>query len=324
MKRALITGVLGQDGSYLSEYLLGLGYEVHGVAKGLPVSHPHYVSVGVDIHIGDMRDQTSLETVFRRVWPDEVYNLAGQVFVPTSWSQPSETFDVNVGGLARILKIVDENKRDTKVYQASSSEMYGNTGGSLDENSPMNPVSPYGCSKLAAHKLVDVYRQKGLFVVSGILFNHESPRRGPEMVTRKITTAVAKWVTGQKNVLQLGNLDAGRDWGHARDYVKAMYRMLQHDKPDDFVIGTGVTHTVREFLWATVYEAGLDIDLDKYLSVNPTFKRPNELTMLNANTRKAKEELGWEVETSFCDLVKEMIQTDIEREMVRRELVLDQ
>jgi len=239
MKKALITGALGQDGSYLAELLLQKGYEVHGTGRGIINNEQcHYVP-GVTYHVADLRDQVSIEGAFRKIWPDEIYNLAAQVFVPTSWDVPAETFDINVGGLARILKLVDSYKRDTKVYQASSSEMYGNQNGALDENTPFAPVSPYGVSKTAAHQLAHVYRTKGLFVVCGILFNHESPRRGEHMVTRKITKQVAKWVKGDKGILWLGNRGATRDWGHARDYVEAMWMMMQHHTPDDFVIGTG-------------------------------------------------------------------------------------
>lgn len=317
MKKALITGVAGQDGSYLSEYLLGLGYEVHGLSRGLGYEN---IVKGVRVHIGDLRDELSLETVFRKVWPDEVYNLGGQVFVPTSWTSPTETFDVNVGGLARLLKIIDTLKNDTKIYQASSSEMYGNVGGSLDERSPMDPVSPYGCSKLAAHKLVDVYRQKGIFAVSGILFNHESPRRGEHMVTRKITRHVAKWVVGETDTLELGNMLASRDWGHAKDYVRAMHLMMQQKNASDYVVGTGETHTVREFLDTAIRVAGLKKSNYEHLIVSSVkgFSRPNELHKLKAAPGKAKAVLGWSSEISFEDLVLDMVNADITAEETRR------
>jgi len=310
MKKALITGIAGQDGSYLAEHLLALDYEVHGISRGLVYEN---IVKGVKVHVGDLRDDISLENVFRKVWPDELYNLAGQVFVPTSWTCPTETFDVNVGGLARLLKIVDNLKRDTKVYQASSSEMFGNVGGALDENSPMNPVSPYGCSKLAAHKLVDVYRQKGLYVVSGILFNHESPRRGEHMVTRKITRHVANWVLGGMDRLELGNMMAARDWGHAIDYVKAMHLMLQQSNAGDYVVGTGETHTVREFLDTALLVAGLQKENYAKLIVSSvdSFRRPNELHVLRAAPNKANFVLDWKPRVSFEELVADMVNTDI-------------
>lgn len=308
MKKALITGALGQDGSYLAELLLSKGYEVHGISRGIVgLEQCHYVA-GVTYHVADMRDAVSLETTFRKVWPDEVYNLAAQVFVPTSWSVPAETFDINVGGLARILKIVDEYKKNTKVYQASSSEMYGNQDGAFDESTPFKPVSPYGVSKVAAHQLAHVYRDKGLFVVCGILFNHESPRRGEHMVTRKITKQVAKWVKGDKEILWLGSRNATRDWGHARDYVEAMHLMMQHSTPEDFVIGTGESYTVAQF----VSEAIRVANTKGTVNFNtPEFRRVNELHHLRACANKAKVVLGWEPKTTFTELVKEMVDHDI-------------
>src|SRR5437899_2196385 len=212
MKRALITGIYGQDGSYLAEYLLELGYQVFGLVRREPQTTRwlRAISDRMEFVYGDLRDATSLEVAFRKAWPDEIYNLAGQVFVPTSWECPSETFDINVGGLARLLQIVDRQKPDTRVYQASSSEMFGNANGLCNERTAFAPTSPYGVSKMAAHRLVGIYRERGLFVVGGILFNHESPRRGPEMVTRKITRAAAGWVRGDKKKLKLGNLQARR------------------------------------------------------------------------------------------------------------------
>src|SRR5713226_957874 len=250
MKRALITGISGQDGSYLAEYLLELGYQVFGLVRREPrtVRWLQGICERVEFVYGDLRDNTSLEGAFRKAWPDEVYNLAGQVFVPTSWECPAETFDINVGGLARLLQIATRQKPDTRVYQASSSEMYGNVDGFCNEQTPFKPTSPYGTSKMAAHGLVQAYRERGVFVVGGILFNHESPRRGPEMVTRKITMAAAEWAKGDRSKLKLGNLQARRDWGFAGDYVKAMHAMLQQPVPKDYVIGTGESHSVAEFV----------------------------------------------------------------------------
>lgn len=319
MKKALITGVGGQDGSYLAELLLKLGYEVHGIARGL-IYESMYQVKGVTIHIGDMRDTLTLETIFRKVWPDEIYNLAGQVFVPASWTRLEDTFDVNVSGLGRLLKLIDELKPDTKIYQASSSEMYGNIGGAIHEDCPMRPVSPYGVSKLAAHNLIQVYRDKGLFAVSGILFNHESPRRQPHMVTRKITMHIARWVCGDSDVLELGNLQAARDWGHSKDYVRAMHFMLQNSIPEDFVIGTGEAHTVEEFLLESVAAAGLRwIDCRDLVQSNAkNFTRKNELFYLRADGSKATSQLGWKPDISFKQLVREMVSEDIRRETWRR------
>jgi GDPmannose 4,6-dehydratase len=313
MKRALISGVAGQDGSFLAEYLLTQGYEVHGIHRGLTSENMKFLR-GVTVHVADMRDKVSLENVFRKVWPDEVYNLAGQVFVPTSWTEPEETFDINVGGLTRLLSIILELKRDTKLYQASSSEMYGNCSGVLNEDSPMNPTSPYGVSKYAAHQLVSIYREKGVFVVGGILFNHESERRGQHMVTRKISRHVAGWACGDRSVLELGNMEASRDWGYSKDFVQAMHKMLQHDMAEDFVIGTGETHTVREFLMAAVDAAGLEreVEIGRLVkSDTKAFSRTHEIWQLRADYWKAKQQLDWEPKTTFNDLVKLMVEHDI-------------
>jgi GDPmannose 4,6-dehydratase len=323
MKKALITGVLGQDGSYMAEHLLALGYEVHGIARGLNYLSENSVR-GVTYHVADLRDELSLENVFRKVWPDELYNFAGQVFVPTSWTQPEETFDVNVCGLTRLVRIVKTLKSDTKIYQASSSEMYGNVGGALNEYSAMKPVSPYGVSKLAAHRLVEVYRSIGLFVVGGILYNHESPRRAEHMVTRKITKHVAKWAVGERGVLELGNMAAARDWGHAKDYVRGIWMMMQQNKPDDFVLGSGVSHTVSNFLQAAVRAAGLRWgDVEPLVKANTkAFSREGELHYLRADYSKAKIVLNWEPEISFEELVKEMVLSDIEKEHKRMKVEL--
>lgn len=310
MKKALITGALGQDGSYLAELLLSKGYEVHGTARGIIGLEQCYYVAGVIYHVADLRDEVSLETCFRKVWPDEVYNLAAQVFVPTSWSIPAETFDINVGGLARILKIVDTFKPNTKVYQASSSEMFGNQSGALDESAPFKPVSPYGVSKVAAHELAHVYREKGLFIVCGILFNHESPRRGEHMVTRKITKHVAKWAKGEADTLYLGSGAATRDWGHAKDYVEAMWMMMQHERADDFVIGTGESYTVASFVKEAMIAGNIKGGMVNFNT--PEFRRSNELYHLKACANKAKVVLGWQPKTSFKELVKEMVDYDIE------------
>lgn len=316
MKKALITGVCGQDGSHLAEYLLSLGYEVHGITRGM--TYENFVK-GVTYHIADMRDVVTLENAFRKAWPDELYNLAGQVFVPTSWNKPEETFDINVNGLARLFRIIEGLKEDTRLYQASSSEMFGNAEGSLNERSPMQPMSPYGASKHAAHELVRIYRNRGYYAVSGILFNHEGPRRGEHMVTRKITRQVAKWALGDKSMLKLGNGSAARDWGYAGDYVKAMFAMMQQDEPDDYVVGTGQSKTVNEFLMLSVQAAGLKWnDVKDYVRQDDqNFVRKNEIHYLRADASKAHIVLGWKPHTTFEQLVSMMVKTDIEREQKR-------
>lgn len=316
MKRALITGISGQDGSYLAEHLLGLGYEVFGLVRREPqtVRWLEPVRDRLELLYGDMRDTVSLEVAFRKAWPDEVYNLAGQVFVPTSWECPAETFDINTGGLARLLAIVQRQKADTRVYQASSSEMFGNVDGCCSERTPFAPTSPYGTSKLAAHRLVEVYRSRGLFVVGGILFNHESPRRGPEMVTRKITRAAARRARGDRSRLRLGNLAARRDWGFAGDYVKAMHAMLQQPVPSDYVIGTGESHSVADFVEQVLAElngvAGR-ARLKDFVEVDPAFLRPGEIHDLRADATLARAELGWKPEVDFPGLVQMMLRADL-------------
>lgn len=318
MKHALITGVAGQDGSYLAEHLLALGYRVYGTVRRDQSASP--VPAGVNVLYADMRDNLSLETAFRKSNPDEVYNLAAQVFIPTSWTQPAETFDVNVGGLARLLRIVEEIKPDTRVYQASSSEMYGNTGGLLNEQSPFVPVSPYGAAKLAAHQLCGIYRERGFYVCGGILFNHESPRRGAEMVTRKITLAGAAWARGGMDKVALGNLGAKRDWGYAGDYVRAMHLMLQQETPKDYVIATGETHTVGEFVRHVLEELHYQTHderflgpIENFVSVNPAFVRANELRHLLGDSSAAELDLGWKPQVYLRELVRMMLAADIER-----------
>jgi GDPmannose 4,6-dehydratase len=272
----------------------------------------------IELVYGDLRDAESLGVAFQKAWPDEVYNLAGQVFVPTSWEYPTETFDINVNGLLRLLQIIQRTKPDTRIYQASSSEMMGNSDGKCDERTPLSPTSPYGVSKAAAHRLAGVYRQRGIFAVGGILFNHESPRRGPEMVTRKITRHAARWLLGDRTKLQLGNLQARRDWGFAGDYIKAMHAMLQQPQPKDYVIGTGVSHSVSDFLHATM-EAMADLgspanapkSLEEWTEVNPQFLRTGEIHDLRADASLAKKELGWEPTVDFKQLVRMMLESDL-------------
>jgi GDPmannose 4,6-dehydratase len=319
MKKALITGITGQDGSYLAEHLLGLGYEVFGLIRRelRSVRWLGPILGQVELVYGDMRDATSLEVAFRKAWPDEVYNLAGQVFVPTSWELPEETFDINVGGLLRLLRIVERSKPNTRVYQASSSEMFGNYDGACSEATPLAPMSPYGTSKTAAHRLCAVYRERGLYIVGGILFNHESPRRGPEMVTRKITRAAAGWARGSRAKLPMGNLNARRDWGFAGDYVKAMHAMLQQPRAADLVIGTGESHSVREFLAEVVRELR-DLgrapfeNVDDYVETDPSLMRTGEIYDLRADPTAARQILGWKAETEFRALVRMMVRADVD------------
>jgi len=320
MKSALITGISGQDGSYLAEYLLEQGYQVWGLVRREPASTRWLASIvpRMEFVYGDLRDAESLAVAFQKAWPDEVYNLAGQVFVPTSWEVPAETFDINVGGLARLLQIIDRTKRDTRIYQASSSEMMGNSDGLCNEQTPLRPTSPYGASKLAAHRLAEIYRQRGLYAVGGILFNHESPRRGPEMVTRKITRHAARWMLGDRAKLQLGNLQARRDWGFAGDYIRAMHAMLQQPEPKDYVIGTGVSHSVGDFLnetMAAMAEVGpsnhVPAAIEDWVEINPQFLRTGEIHDLRANASRAQRELSWQPVVDFHQLVKMMVESDL-------------
>jgi len=319
MKKALITGISGQDGSYLAEYLLGLGYQVYGLVRreNGTMRWLNHIQDQIEILYGDMRDTASLEVAFAKASPDEVYNLAGQVFVPTSWQIPAETFDINVGGLARLLSIIERQKADARIYQASSSEMYGNLNGLRSEITGLAPTSPYGVSKTAAHRLCEVYRARGVFAVGGILFNHESPRRGPEMVTRKITLHSADWAKGKKNKLKLGNMKARRDWGFAGDYVRAMHAMLQADAPKDYVIATGESHSVYDFVVEVLrcldlVPAGSNIDevVNQYVEVDSKLFRTGEIHDLRGDSSLARRELNWDPKVDFKELVRMMVASD--------------
>ncbi len=319
MKTALITGISGQDGSYLAEYLLELGYKVYGLVRreADTMRNLRKVEDNIELLFGDMRDAVSLEVAFAKAMPDEIYNLAGQVFVPTSWHLPAETFDINVGGLSRLLNMVERLKPETRVYQASSSEMYGNLNGLRNEETPLRPTSPYGVSKTAAHNLCQVYRARGIFVVGGILFNHESPRRGPEMVTRKITLAAADWAQGKKNKVKLGNMQARRDWGYAGDYVRAMHAMLQQEKPMDYVIATGQSHSVYEFVVEVLQcldlvPAGADVAdvVNEYVEVDSRLFRTGEIHDLRGDATLARRDMNWQPEVDFRELVRMMVQND--------------
>ena len=316
MPRALITGITGQDGSYLAEFLLEKGYEVVGVVRR--TSHDSYERIGhlldrVTITPADLLDQHSLTSVIRDVMPDEIYNLAAQSFVPTSWTQPVLTGEFTALGVTRILEAVRLAHREARFYQASSSEMFGKAVESpQSESTPFYPRSPYGVAKVYGHWITVNYRESyGMYAVSGILFNHESPRRGLEFVTRRISRGVARIKLGLAKELTLGNLDAKRDWGYAGDYVNAMWRMLQQDEPTDFVIGTGVAHSVGEFVQLAFDHVGLD--WEEFVRVDDALLRPAEVELLQADPSKARTDLGWEPAVDFATLVAMMVDSDVER-----------
>ncbi len=316
MSTALITGVTGQDGSYLAEFLLSKGYDVVGVVRR--TSHDSYERIGhlldrVRIVPADLLDQHSLTTVIRDIRPDEVYNLAAQSFVPTSWTQPVLTGEFTALGVTRILEGIRLAHPDARFYQASSSEMFGKARETPQkESTPFHPRSPYGVAKVYAHWITVNYRESyGLYCVSGILFNHESPRRGLEFVTRKVSHGVARIKLGMADELRLGNLDARRDWGFAGDYVRAMWLMLQREEPDDYVVGTGTTRSVRDLVEIAFGHVGLD--WREYVRIDETLLRPAEVAILQADASKARRVLGWEATVSFQDLVTMMVDSDIER-----------
>jgi len=315
-KRALITGVTGQDGSYLAEFLLARGYEVHGMVRRS--SEEKFERIGhlgdrITLHQGDLLDQFSLASLLAKIDPHEVYNLAAQSFVPTSWNQPVLTAEFTALGVTKMLEALRHTTPKARFYQASSSEMFGRVRETPQtESTPFYPRSPYGVAKAYGHFITVNYRESyGLFALSGILFNHESPRRGLEFVTRKITHGVAKIRLGLTNELRLGNLDARRDWGFAGDYVDAMWRMLQQDDPDDYVIASKETHTVRELCELAFSRA--DLDWKKYVVVDPALMRPAEVDVLTGDPSKATKKLGWEPKVGFRQLVEMMVDADFER-----------
>ncbi len=315
-RTALITGITGQDGSYLAELLLARGYDVYGLIRRLStpnISRIEHILDKIELVEGDLTDQSSLDNAMRTALPDEVYNLAAQSFVATSWNQPVLTGDVSGLGVVRILESVRHQCPDAHVYQASTSEMFGKVQDAPQkENTRFYPRSPYGFAKVYGYWACVNYRESyGMHVSNGILFNHESPRRGIEFVTRKITDSVARIYHGLASELHLGNLDAKRDWGFAGDYVEAMWLMLQQEKPDDFVIATGETHSVREFVELAFSEAGMK--WDKYVVVDPKFMRPAEVDFLIGDASKARNVLGWEPKVRFKELVRMMVKADIER-----------
>lgn len=316
MSTALITGITGQDGSYLAELLLKKGYEVVGmVRQSSTVTFERIEHIQDDIRIvqGDLHDQSSMVAVLEEYKPDEVYNLAAQSFVPTSWSQPLLTAEVTGLGVARILEAIRLVNAKIRFYQASSSEMFGKV---LEvpqkETTPFYPRSPYGVAKVYGHWITVNYRESfDMYATSGILFNHESPRRGLEFVTRKISSTVAKIKLGQAKELRLGNLEAQRDWGYAGDYVEAMWLMLQQDTPDNYVIGTGETHPVREFCELAFGYAGLNYQ--DYVVQDPRFYRPAEVDLLISDPSHAQNKLGWKRKVSFRELVEMMVESDLQR-----------
>jgi len=316
MPTALITGVTGQDGSYLAEFLLEQGYNVIGmVRRSSTVTFERISHYQDDITIlqGDLHDQSSLVDVMEQHHPDEVYNLAAQSFVPTSWSQPVLTGEVTALGVTRMLEAIRLVNPRTRFYQASSSEMFGKVREvPQKESTPFYPRSPYGVAKVYAHWITVNYRESyDMFATSGILFNHESPRRGLEFVTRKITYGVARIKFGLTNELRLGNLESRRDWGYAGDYVKAMWQMLQQDAPGDFVIGTGVTHSVREFCEIAFGHVGLDYR--DYVVQDPRFYRPAEVDLLVSDPSKAHKQLDWCPSMNFEELIHTMVEADLKR-----------
>ena len=321
MKKALITGITGQDGSYLTEFLLNKGYEVHGIIRRSSsfntsrIDHLYndkkLYNQKLFLHYGDLGDSSSLCRIIEKTTPDEIYNLGAQSHVKVSFDIPEYSSDIDAIGTCRILDAIRDTRIKTKFYQASSSEMFGKVQAvPQNESTPFYPRSPYGCAKLYSHWLTVNYRESyGIFACSGILFNHESPRRGQTFVTRKITCGIAEILAKKIDKIHLGNLDAKRDWGFAGDYVEAMWLMLQQPTPDDYVIATGETHSVREFLEEAFGIVGLD--WQKYVEIDPKYFRPAEVDLLIGDSSKAKEKLGWEPKVKFKDLVKMMVEADI-------------
>jgi GDPmannose 4,6-dehydratase len=319
MKKALITGITGQDGSYLSELLLAKGYEVHGIVRRVAIEHPQarmwrirHLLDRIKIHSASMESYASIFDIVADVKPDECYHLAAQSFVSYSFEDEFSTINTNLNGTHYVLSAVKRQAPHCRFYFAASSEMFGNaTKTPQNEETPFHPRSAYGISKMAGFELTRNYREAyGLFALSGILFNHESPRRGGEFVTRKITSGAAKIKLGLDKEIRLGNLDAKRDWGHSRDYVKAMWLMLQQKDPEDYVIASGESHSVREFLKLS-FEC-VQLDYEKYLAIDENLYRPSEVNILQGNASKAKKKLGWSPEVSFNELVREMVDGDLE------------
>lgn len=325
MKKALLTGITGQDGSYLTELLLDQGYEVHGMVRRSSLFNtdrldhlyrdPHDPAARMFLHYGDLSDGTGLRRIVEAVEPDEVYNLGAQSHVMVSFEQPEYTADVDGIGTLRLLEAIRDyglrSDRKVRFYQAGTSEMFGSTPPPQSEATPFHPRSPYACAKMYSYWQAINYREAyGMFASNGILFNHESERRGETFVTRKITRAATRIKLGLQDKLYLGNLDARRDWGHARDYVKAMWLMLQHDEPDDFVIATGEMYTVRDFVGRVF--GRLDLDVAEHVEVDPRYFRPTEVEALQGDAAKARQVLGWEPTVSIDELVRLMVDHDLD------------
>lgn len=314
--KALITGITGQDGSYLAEFLLEKGYEVYGMVRRSSTENferINHIRDKIKLYQADLLDQLSIIEMIKSIQPDEIYSLAAQSFVPTSWIQPVLTGEFNALGVTKILEAIRLVNSKIKFYQASSSEMFGKVREvPQNEKTPFYPRSPYGVAKVYAHWITVNYRESyGIHASSGILFNHESPRRGKEFVSRKITDGVAKIKSGLAKKLYLGNLDAKRDWGYAKDYVKAMWLMLQQPEPDNYVIATGVNHSVKELVEIAFSHAGLDYK--KFVKVDPKLVRPAEVDVLLGDPSYAKEKLGWKPEMKFEDMIKLMVDFDLKR-----------
>ena len=344
MKKALITGITGQDGSYLAEFLLSKNYEVHGIIRRAStfntgrIEHifqdPHESEKKLILHYGDLSDGSNISRLIEKIRPDEIYHLGAQSHVRVSFDIPEYTADVTGVGTLRLLDAIKELELKTKFYQASSSEMFGKVAEvPQTEKTPFYPRSPYGCAKVFAYWTTKNYRESyGIFACNGILFNHESPRRGETFVTRKITRGLSRIKLGLDSKLYLGNLDAKRDWGHAQDYVEGMWLMLQAKEPDDYVLATGETHSVREFVEETAQCLGFDIEwqgegvtekgIDRktgkiLIEIDPNYFRPSEVDLLIGDASKAKEKLGWEPKIKFKDLVKNMVENDLKLETAK-------
>ena len=323
MKKALITGITGQDGSYLAELLLSKGYEVHGIIRKSssfntgridPIyKDPHIENTSLFLHYGDLSDASNLSRLIEKIQPDEIYNLAAQSHVKVSFDLPEYTADVNALGTLRLLDAIREARVKTKIYQASTSELYGEALETPQkETTPFNPRSPYGCAKAFAFYITKNYREAyNLFACNGILFNHESPRRGETFLTRKVTMAIAFILTKKKDVVYLGNLSAKRDWGFAPEYVESMWNILQCDQPADYVIGQNETHSVREFVEKAFSYAGLN--WAGYVKIDDRYKRPSEVDSLMSDSTKAKESFGWSPKVNFDELVKIMVDADMRK-----------
>ena len=318
MKKALITGITGQDGSYLSELLLENSYEVHGIVRRVAIEHPQarmwrirHLLDRLHLHSASMESYASIFDIISTVKPDECYHLAAQSFVSYSFEDEFSTINTNLNGTHYVLSAIKRQAPDCRFYFAASSEMFGNVEETpQNEKTPFRPRSPYGISKMAGFELTRNYREAyGLFALSGILFNHESPRRGGEFVTRKITSSAARIKLGMDQEIRLGNLDAKRDWGHSRDYVRAMWLMLQQDEPEDYVIATGESHTVRDFL-ETAFNI-VELDYHDFVVIDDSLYRPSEVNVLKGDASKARKKLGWQPSMSFHELIREMVESDL-------------